>query len=153
MFSGEISWAKWKIEYFEWQFKSFRSKPITNACRTSLSWRPGWRRDPMFLFKPLLVFNFIMLIFIFPGLFYYLLGNLIILLQRIVLSFWLWLFLWKDWINLRVNVRKDPSHEEGMRKRGPPIWLVFTYIVQFFTLIITVWFVFHLKKCSYAGLL
>ena len=44
---------------------------------------------------------------------------------------------------LRVDVRKNQSHKEGVRNRGPSIWLIFTYIIQFFTLILMVWFVFH----------
>ena len=44
---------------------------------------------------------------------------------------------------LRVDVRKNQSHKEGVRNRGPSIWLIFTYIVQFFTLILVVLFVFH----------
>ena len=46
-------------------------------------------------------------------------------------------------IQLRVDVRKNQSHKEGVRNRGPSIWLIFTYIVQFFTLILVVLSVFH----------
>ena len=44
---------------------------------------------------------------------------------------------------LRVDVRKNQSHKEGVRNRGPSIWLIFTYIVQFFTLILVVLSVFR----------
>ena len=44
---------------------------------------------------------------------------------------------------LRVDVRKNQSHREVVRNRSLLIWLIFTYIVQFFTLILVVLFVFH----------
>ena len=49
----------------------------------------------------------------------------------------------ENYENLRLVVRKNQSHKEGVRTRGPRIWLIFIYIVQFFTLIIIVWFIFH----------
>ena len=47
---------------------------------------------------------------------------------------------------LRVDVRKNQSHKEGVRNRDSSIWLIFTYIVQFFTLIFVVLFFFFHKN-------
>ena len=44
---------------------------------------------------------------------------------------------------LRVNVSKNQSLSKGGVSRGPSIWLIFTYIVQFFTLILVVLSIFH----------
>ena len=44
---------------------------------------------------------------------------------------------------LRVNIRKNQNHKEGVRNRGPSIWLILTYFVQFFTLILVMLSVFH----------
>ena len=33
--------------------------------------------------------------------------------------------------DLRVDVWKNSSHKEGVRKRGPSIWLILTYMVVF----------------------
>ena len=49
-----------------------------------------------------------------------------------------------------MDVRKNQSHKEGVRNRGPSIWLIFTYIVQFFTLILVVLSVFR-KSITVAG--
>ena len=48
---------------------------------------------------------------------------------------------------LRVNIRKNQSLSKGSVSRGPSIWLIFTYIVQFFTLILVMLFVFHKNYC------
>ena len=44
---------------------------------------------------------------------------------------------------LRVNFRKNQNLSKGSFSRGPSIWLIFIYIVQFFTLILVVLYVFH----------